>query len=90
MIIEDRSINDLIMKLSVRKNIGLDAAKRNKDALVEYAVQKTRQKFKNIGLDCNGYTFQEIFFILILLKVNLLKILSIFILKKMEKTVKQL
>ena len=57
MIIEDRSMNDLIMKLSVRKNIGLDAAKRNKEALVEYAVQKTSQKFKNIGLDCNGYIF---------------------------------
>ena len=57
MIIEDRSINDLIMKLSVRKNIGLDAAKRNKDALVEYTVTKTSQKFEDIGLDCNGYTF---------------------------------
>jgi hypothetical protein len=57
MIIEDRSMNDLIMKLSVRKNIGLDAAKRNKDALVEYAIQKTTKKFKNIGLDCEGYTF---------------------------------
>lgn len=57
MIIEDRSMNDLIMKLSTRKNIGLDAAKRNKDALVEYTVTKTSQKFKNIGLDCDGYTF---------------------------------
>ena len=57
MIIEDRSINDLIMKLSVRKNIGLDAAKRNKDALIEYTVTKTSQKFEDIGLDCNGYTF---------------------------------
>ena len=57
MIIEDRSMNDLIMKLSVRKNIGLDVAKRNKDALIEYTVTKTSQKFKNIGLDCNGYTF---------------------------------
>ena len=57
MIIEDRSINDLIMKLSVRKNIGLDVAKRNKDALVEYTVTKTSQKFEDIGLDCNGYTF---------------------------------
>ena len=57
MIIEDRSMNDLIMKLSVRKNIGLDAAKRNKDALVEYTVTKTSQKFKNIGLDCKGYIF---------------------------------
>lgn len=46
MIIEDRSINDLIMKLSVRKNIGLDAAKRNKDALVEYAVQKQGKSLK--------------------------------------------
>lgn len=46
MIIEDRSINDLIMKLSVRKNIGLDAAKRNKDALVEYTVTKTSQNLK--------------------------------------------
>ena len=57
MIIEDRSLNDLIMKLSVRKNIELDAAKRNKDALVEYTVTKTSQKFKNIGLDCEGYIF---------------------------------
>ena len=57
MIIEDRSMNDLIMKLSTRKNIGLDAAKRNKDALVEYTVTKTSQKFEDIGLDCNGYTF---------------------------------
>lgn len=57
MIIEDRSMNDLIMKLSIRKNIGLDVAKRNKDALVEYAVTKTSQKFKNIGLDCEGYIF---------------------------------
>ena len=57
MIIEDRSMNDLIMKLSVRKNIGLDAAKRNKDAFVEYTVTKTSQKFKNIGLDCKGYIF---------------------------------
>ena len=57
MIIEDRSMNDLIMKLSVRKNIGLDVAKRNKDALVEYTVQKTSQKFENIGLNCNGYIF---------------------------------
>lgn len=57
MIIEDRSMNDLIMKLSIRKNIGLDVAKRNKDALVEYAVTKTSQKFEDIGLDCNGYTF---------------------------------
>ena len=57
MIIEDRSMNDLIMKLSVRKNIGLDTAKRNKDALVEYTVTKTSQKFKNIGLDCEGYIF---------------------------------
>ena len=53
MIIEDRSINDLIMKLSVRKNIGLDAAKRNTDALVEYTVTKPSQKFEDIGLDCN-------------------------------------
>ena len=57
MIIEDRTMNDLIMKLSVRKNIGLDVAKRNKDALVEYTVTKTSQKFEDIGLDCNGYTF---------------------------------
>lgn len=57
MIIEDRSMNDLIMKLSVRKNIGLDVAKRNKDALVEYTITKTSQKFKNIGLDCEGYIF---------------------------------
>lgn len=57
MIIEDRSMNDLIMKLSIRKNIGLDAAKRNKEALIEYAVTRTSQKFKNIGLDCKGYIF---------------------------------
>lgn len=57
MIQEDRTMNDLIMKLSVRKNIGLDVAKRNKDALVEYTVQKTSQKFMSIGLDCDGYIF---------------------------------
>ena len=57
MIQEDRTMNDLIMKLSVRKNIGLDVAKRNKDALVEYTVTKTSQKFMSIGLDCNAYTF---------------------------------
>ena len=57
MIQEDRTMNDLIMKISIRKNIGLDVAKRNKDALVEYTVTKTSQKFMSIGLDCNGYTF---------------------------------
>ena len=57
MIQEDRTMNDLIMKLSVRNNIGLDVAKRNKDALVEYTVQKTSQKFMSIGLDCDGYIF---------------------------------